>query len=288
MPWISAGLSLAGGLMQSDAAGDAAGASSQASDAGIAEQRRQYEDVRRLTSPYRDTGDLANTRLQKMLGLSGDQFLPGSGSASYKNPTYADVLRFEEQQGRNDVNAQDAYKRILAGEFGNPEDVFNRYAAEGYDLSSARDVQGGTIDPEFGSLTRKFSEADLASDVPYQTGLKFGLDQGTQAINNRAVASGGYDSGATLKALTRFANDYGSTKAGEASNRDTAYKSNVYGMLSGQQNVGMNANNTLAGTGQNTTNAITGLMTDKGDADAAGIVGKANSMASAFGGISST
>jgi hypothetical protein len=217
MPWISAGASLVGGMMASDAAGDAADASSQASSAGIAEQRRQYDDVKGLTQPYRDTGGFANARLARLMG----------------------------------------------------------FGTEGADT------------PEYGSLTRKFSEADLASDVPYQTGLKFGLDQGTQAINNRAVASGGYDSGATLKALTRFANDYGSTKAGEASNRDTAYKSNVYGMLSGQQNVGMNANNTLAGTGQNTTNAITGLMTDQGDARASGIVGSANSMASAFGGIGS-
>ena len=71
-------------------------------------------------------------------------------------------------------------------------------------------------DPANADLTRQFTEADLAADVPFQKGMQFGLDQGTKGINERAIANGGYDSGATLKALTRFGNDYGNQQAGAA------------------------------------------------------------------------
>ena len=73
--------------------------------------------------------------------------------------------------------------------------------------------------------------------------MQFGLDQGNQSINRLASANGGIDSGATLKALTRYANDYGTTKAGGAYDRFNTNKLNTYNMLSGQQGMGLNATN---------------------------------------------
>jgi hypothetical protein len=43
--------------------------------------------------------------------------------------------------------------------------------------------------------------------------------------------------------LTRYANDYGTTKAGGAYDRFNQNKNNIYNMLSGQQGVGLNATN---------------------------------------------
>jgi hypothetical protein len=96
-------------------------------------------------------------------------------------------------------------------------------------------------DPAFGSLLAKFSKGDLDSDVVYNTGLEFGLNEGVKGLNRRAASGGSYDSGATLKALTRYANDYGTTKAEGAYNRFMNDKGTTYGFLSGQQGVGLNA-----------------------------------------------
>jgi hypothetical protein len=63
--------------------------------------------------------------------------------------------------------------------------------------------QGG-----YGSLLRKFGLSDLEADPVYQTGLKFGLDTGKNAINQRAIAGGGYNSGATLKLNGLAAGNY--------------------------------------------------------------------------------
>jgi hypothetical protein len=41
-----------------------------------------------------------------------------------------------------------------------------------------------------GSFARRFTSADMNADPVYQSGLQFGLDQGTQGINRQAAAGG--------------------------------------------------------------------------------------------------
>ena len=140
---------------------------------------------------------------------------------------------------------------------------------------------------DYGSLMKNFTAADMNADPVYQNGLQFGLDEGRNAINARAIANGGYDSGATLKALTRFGNDYGSTKGGEAYNRFQNNRNTNYNMLSGTANAGQSA---AAGTGaMGMQNAATmgNLITDSGNAAAAGKIGAANAWSNAFGGVGS-
>jgi len=123
---------------------------------------------------------------------------------------------------------------------------------------------------------RPFTQADIDADPVYQSGLQFGLDEGRNAINSRAIAGGGYDSGATLKALTRFGTDYGSTKANEAYNRWTNDQSNIYNRLAGVSGTGQTAANQVQAAGTNAANMISGSYGDAGNARAASIVGGAN------------
>lgn len=114
-----------------------------------------------------------------------------------------------------------------------------------------------------GALLNNFTLDDMNNDPVYQTGLKFGLDQGTLGLNRQAAAGGSLNSGATLKALTRYANDYGSTKGNDSYNRFMNNKSTLYNMLSGQQGAGINAVGATMGAntgissqmGQNLVNA---------------------------------
>jgi len=136
-----------------------------------------------------------------------------------------------------------------------------------------------------GSLLKRFGASDLNADPVYQNGLDFGLQEGTKGINARAMSSGMYDSGATLKALTRFGNDYGTTKAEGAYNRFNNDQGNVFNRLSGISGTGQTATNTISSAGQNSSNNISNLMTGQGNASAAGIVGGANAWGGALGNI---
>jgi len=138
-----------------------------------------------------------------------------------------------------------------------------------------------------GSLTRQFNQSDLEGDAVYQNGLEFGRNQGTEAINSRALAGGGYDSGATLKALTQFGNDYGNTKANESYNRYNNDQSNVYNKLAGVSGAGQQATNSVSAAGQNMANNISNSYADQGNSRAAGIVAGANAWNNAIGGASS-
>lgn len=133
--------------------------------------------------------------------------------------------------------------------------------------------------PNSGSLVKPFTGQDLQNEPGYQ----FEQAEGQKAIDRAASAAGRYDSGATLKALTRYGNDYAGTKYNEAFNRDAANKNQIYGMLSGQQSLGANTAGQIAGLGANATNASNNYLTQGADASAAGLVGASNALSGGVG-----
>lgn len=67
------GATLVSGYMQSQAAEDAASIQAQASQAGIEEQRRQFDAVQKLLAPYVSAGAPALKAQQAFLGLKGPE-----------------------------------------------------------------------------------------------------------------------------------------------------------------------------------------------------------------------
>lgn len=70
---IVGGTQLAGGLLQAEAAGEAAGAQTAAAMAGVAEQRRQFDKVQKLLAPYVQAGTPALRGQQELIGLRGPE-----------------------------------------------------------------------------------------------------------------------------------------------------------------------------------------------------------------------
>ena len=70
---IVGGSQLIGSSMQSSAAGQAAGIQSGAAEAGIAEQRRQFDALQTLLKPYTEAGLPALEQQQSFLGLRGPE-----------------------------------------------------------------------------------------------------------------------------------------------------------------------------------------------------------------------
>lgn len=193
-----------------------------------------------------------------------------------------------------------------------------------YQAAQASQASANAADPAFGSLSRNYSAADLANDpvtnaapgymqpmhqfgqadlsndLVYQNGLQFGLDEGAKGINRMASASGGSLSGATLKALTRFGNDYGTTKTAGAydrftNNQNTQYGQRVdsfnrfnntqdrtYNKLAGLSGAGMQATNQVSAAGQNAGKNISASQQGLGNAQGAAAIAQGNSWQNAL------
>ena len=72
---LSAGLSVGGGVIsagaQKSAASKASGAQVQATEMQIAEQRRQFNMIRKLAAPYVQAGNAAQSAQMDLMGLGG-------------------------------------------------------------------------------------------------------------------------------------------------------------------------------------------------------------------------
>lgn len=270
MPWIIGGAVAGGAVLNYMGAQDAAGQQAEATGKAAEQQKNQFAQTRADLQPYRSAGEAALGRLKGLLGLD-------------RNPST--LYTGQTPLTRDEFDA-DAYGAAYGDVAGKP-DLYAHYLQEGQQSGTYRgaykygDFKGDSTDSP---LLKKFGQSDLDSDVVYNSGLQFGLDEGTKALERRAAAGGGYDSGATLKALTRFANDYGSTKAGDAYGRFRDNQDSVFGKLSGTAGMGSGATTVGVNAGTTTAGNLSSLYSGQGNAQAAATLAGTNAIA---GGINS-
>ncbi len=279
MPWIGAvasiGGSLLSGAMGSNAASSAAQTQANSASNALNYLAQQNRLQQQNLAPFLTGGTEANGRLLNQLGLIDPA---GPGGINYRvpttdatNPAFLAVADpFYAQYGGFTAANQpgSAFQSLDSAS----QLAINQAATNAW--GAAQPSQTNT--PGFGSLTKPITLSDIQADPVYASGLNFGLNQGIRSINNQALASGNYNSGATLKALTQFANDYGTTKAQAGASDIMANRGQQYGFLSGVANQGLSAagasNNALSSLGSQGSNLITGA----GNALAAGQIGSAN------------
>lgn len=100
------------------------------------------------------------------------------------------------------------------------------------------------------NLFRSFNMSDYQADPGYA----FRMSEGQKALERSAAARGGLNSGATLKALTRYGQDMGSQEYQNAYNRFTNDQSNRFNRLSGLAGLGQTATGSITQAGQNYAN----------------------------------
>lgn len=285
--WIGTAISVAGSIYGaakgSDAAEGAAGDANAGQMAAMEELKAADERTRRDTSPYRNLGAGGADRLSFLLGLDdeggrGQQYTLDDFKKQQRANAVREGLSGKPLEENVEQFANEMYQKYLNGELGNDLAVDKRFGQ--FNNLEDRSGQEG-----YGSLLKKFGQSDLDSDLVYQNGLKFGLDEGEKAIDNRARSMGGYDSGSVLKALTRFGNDYATTKTAGAYDRFNTDKNSVYNMLTGATNTGMGAVNTSANSGTAIGQSLAGAQGSMGLNNAAGRVGSANAWGNAIGGV---
>lgn len=370
MTWgavAGAGVSLIGGMMASDAAGEASGAQQEASREATALQREMYEQTRADQAGYRQRGDLAGNRLAYMMGLqpTGGAGVSGGGQTYNKTAdqfrqelmgqyggvtsTTPSTAMFQTQSGpvsradaknilddyyrrgwtsayrsddnvvQNEVNQIKALEDFLkqnqdqvrVDESGLNTAVQQAMAQQERDRAAAESAAQN--DPAYGSLLRNFSASDLSSDPLYSLqkplidaamqrassfetapGYAFRKEEGQKGVENSAAARGGLLSGAALKAIQRYGQDFASNEYGNWFNQSNVDRN----YIAGQGDASYNRFNTgttnqynrlagLSGTGQSATNLVNTAgadysklagqnITDAGNARAAGTVAQNN------------
>lgn len=138
----------------------------------------------------------------------------------------------------------------------------------------------------YGDLNERFHVSDFMSDPVVKLGLRYGLQEGRRGINNMAGASGMLNSGNTLKALTRFGQDYAGSQAQNAYNRFYQNQDRTFNRLAGVSGAGQTANTTLGSLGASNANNIGNLITAGGNARGAATIAGSNAIGGAANSVS--
>jgi hypothetical protein len=267
MTWgaiIGGGLALVGGAVGSKGAKDAAKEQSKGGDAAIAEQRRQYDIGRQDLAPYRETGTQALGSIARGLGLPG-----------YSAPGTTAPLSFEEWSAANPQPQLSPVAARVAGRItghpaADPNAAYQTYVAG---FKPTQTATTGDQTP-VGDFNRDFTAADFVKDPGYQ----FRMDEGRNALEGSAAASGGLFSGATGRRLERYGQDYASGEYSNAYSRFNNDRTTRFNRLATIAGVGQTATNTGIAAGENASNNISDTIIGQANSAAAGRVGQANAV----------
>lgn len=258
-----------------------------------------FNQSRQDQAPFRQAGLVGLNQYMNMLGLgsgsggsSGVQPYGGGFSAGGNDNPFVTV----GSSGAPSVNAQlygsdPAYKQAWdqavaehQGQWGKPyqadssvDAVNNRVTqlysqfgggktvgTAGYETGTPANLSplgGGTPAPNAGQ-----QQQDAFAMFRNTPGYQFGLDEGNRSVQASAAARGGLNSGATLKALQKFGNDYADQQG------YTPYM-NRLATLSGMAPTSAGV---TAQLGQNYANQVGNNLQNAGQARAQGIYGSAN------------
>jgi len=137
--------------------------------------------------------------------------------------------------------------------------------------------------PAAGSLVAPFNPANLAQTPGYQ----FQLQQGEQALQDAASATGGVGGGNALKALTQFGQGLAGTTYQQQLQDYLAQQSQIYNELSGVSTTGANAAANLGSIGTTVAGQIGSNILGAGNAAAATTAGITNSLTGGLNTLSS-
>lgn len=128
---------------------------------------------------------------------------------------------------------------------------------------------------------RDFTAGDFQKDPGYD----FRMSEGQRALERSAAARGGLQSGGTMKALSRYGQDYASNEYNNAYNRFNADRDRRFNRLSSITSFGQTANSQIGAAGQNYANTVGSNLTNLGNAQGAAKMAQANAWGNALSGV---
>jgi hypothetical protein len=258
-----------------------------ATAAANATQRYIYDTTRADQQPWRDAGGYA---LRDLLYGMGHQTSSAPGLSQAESTRLSELLSLQnsastskqtglpvdagggksaaqlwgEAHGPGGIGSAVA---AIVGRQGAASAARGLTAAQQKELSGLQDRQrayeSGLVRGDGqGDLTRDFSMADFQKDPGYQ----FRMQEGQKAIERSAAARGGLNSGATLKALSRYGQDFASNEYTNAYNRFNSDRDRRFNRLSSLAGIGQTASGQLMQAGQNYGNNVSANQIGYGNA----------------------
>lgn len=281
MSFWEIGGALLGGILGDDSASDAAAAQQAATEASIAEQRRQFDLTRGDFAPYRQYGGNALQQLAWELGVGGNGRLESGMDANALRQT---LLPQYTTRGTTTTGPLTAAQLLAStgtiptfGPEGNGQDMLRVTTTTPDSVNESalqaeiqRRIAADSDGFRAGPSVR--TQDDLRAEALKEPGYQFGLQQGQQALDRKAAAAGGRVSGAALKAATQFATNYATTGYNAAYGR----RQDRLARLQTLAGLGNSATGSVANAGQNSTNAISQALQSQGDASGAARLASGN------------
>jgi len=128
------------------------------------------------------------------------------------------------------------------------------------------------------SMAPTFTMSDFQNDPGYN----FDLQQGSQAIQRAAAATGGLQSGGTLKSLSDYAQGQASNEYENAYNRFMNNQNTQFNRLASIAGIGQTANGQIGQAGMNMANQVGANITGAGNASAAAQIAQGNTWGNAL------
>ena len=247
---MAIGAAIGGALIQGSAAKKAAKAQESAANKDIAFQKETRDLIRNDLAPYREGGYTAQQALDFELGLGAR---PMVGGTPAEIQTIAGPSRTENvytQRGRNDVRVLTGTREVAGA---------SRYRVGDREFATMEEAQAyAKANPvgatEYGGFTKT-------------PGYDFRLNQGTSAIEAGAAARGGLYSGAAMRDLQQYGQDYASGEYNQYLNR-----------LAGRTDSGMSAAQMSGAASQNAAAGVSNALGNIGNAQSAGAIGVGNAI----------
>lgn len=132
---------------------------------------------------------------------------------------------------------------------------------------------------QMGDLSRSFTMTDFQQDPGYQ----FRMDEGQKALERSAAAKGGLMGGGTLKALSRYGQDFASNEYTNAYNRFNNDRDQRFNKLSSLAGVGQSSASQIANSGNQAGQQVAQNQIGVGNAQASNIMGQQNRLTNMIG-----
>lgn len=262
---VVAGGAIIGSVISSSAAGHAADQQAQSAQNAQNLQQSMFNQTTQNESPFLQAGVGATSNLNYLLGIgSPDQSGTPGGQSS--------VAQGGQPSGWG-IGAGGAMSRNLMAAPGMATGTQGMPAGQGM---TAAQAGGG-----FGSLNAPFT-ADMMKQ--YSPAYQFQMQQGQQGVLNQSAGASGALSGAALKDLTSFNQNYANTAFNNAFGQYQTQQNNTFSRLSDIAHLGQGAASNQATGASSFAGSIGNSAQNVGTALAGGTVGSANAIA---GGINS-
>jgi hypothetical protein len=243
MSWIATGVSVVGGVMGMMGGSKAPerAAKDAAARAAIAQDQARRQSLQVL-DPYMDTGRNASRMLAEEMGIAD----PTGYAPRPELQDFVDQVRNEHfNKYGKDYNRNSE----MAGEAMKAKQRFD-VAMKAWEAGAEKYKAENPGSEGSGNLLKNFTNEDFVKEPGYE----FRLGEGEKAANRAASAGGRYDSGATLKALVNWNQDFASNEFGNAFNRDAANKARKFSFLSNSAGQGLQAAGVGVGANTNAAN----------------------------------